>query len=302
MKYPTRKDNNYIMDNSFNIEFLNRKFTISVHEDLELLSDIIRQQKTYSHGDLMVFDQLVQAHDYVLDLGANIGWYSLFAAQIVKHGGKVFSFEPNEKNYKKLVSNIETNLLTTVVIPYQYAIWDENTEGNLKCSTTNFGDHILNPKIDMISHQESQKVTCVSIDSWLKTEQIDASRISLIKLDIQGSEIAAFDGMKKFFQHYRPAIVTEHSPLHFKALGYSPFDMLSFMDRYDYVPFYINGAHGLEKKQVLSHVNLQQFIEITNQLLNSDGAGIDLVLIERSQAQKFANEFCATEAQQSANL
>jgi FkbM family methyltransferase len=279
------------MEEVFDIDFLNKQFKISIHDNNEVLSNIIRATQTYSHGDLIVVDQIVQACDYVLDLGANIGWYSLFAAQIVGDTGKVFAFEPNEKNYKKLLHNIEMNSLTETVLPYPYAILDQNKSGNLKCSLTNFGDHILNPLIDLPHHPGDQLVECICLDDFFQKEKIDPARISLIKLDIQGSEIAAFNGMKKFFANHRPAILTEYSPLHFKALGYSPFDMLSFIDRYAYVPFFIHGEIGRNKHEVLSYLPLQKFIEITNELLNTDGAGIDIILIEKSQVEEFIKGF-----------
>ena len=56
-----------------------------------------------------LFKQAVKEGDTVVDLGANIGYFSLLAARIVRERGRVFAFEPEPKNYSYLVKNIKLN-------------------------------------------------------------------------------------------------------------------------------------------------------------------------------------------------
>ena len=118
----------------------------------------------------------------------------------------------------------------------------------------------------------------MSSDDFLIEHNIHAGKIKLIKLDIQGSEVKALKGMEEFLKKYRPKIILEYSPIHLKLCGASPFDVLSFIDRYDYIPFQIREEFHLSESKILNSVNVHSLIEVTEFLFTTSGWGIDLLL------------------------
>ncbi len=63
-----------------------------------------------------LFKKVINEGDVVVDLGANIGYFSLLAAQLVGARGKVYSFEPEPKNYHYLQRNIRFIILVLFII------------------------------------------------------------------------------------------------------------------------------------------------------------------------------------------
>jgi hypothetical protein len=63
----------------------------------------------YEKYETALFKRLVKKGMVVVDIGANIGYYTLLAAHLVGDKGKVFAFEPDPNNYDLLCKNIEVN-------------------------------------------------------------------------------------------------------------------------------------------------------------------------------------------------
>jgi FkbM family methyltransferase len=79
---------------------------------------------SYEEKELQVILQIVPKHGNFLDIGANIGWYSLIIAKFYKKL-KVHSFEPIKKTYNFLLKNIKCNFLSNVKA-YNFGFYDEN--------------------------------------------------------------------------------------------------------------------------------------------------------------------------------
>jgi FkbM family methyltransferase len=65
-------------------------------------------------NDYLASGQVLNEGDTVIDVGANIGCFSVLAARVVGPKGRVFAIEPEESTYRQLVRNIELNRLTNV--------------------------------------------------------------------------------------------------------------------------------------------------------------------------------------------
>jgi len=82
--------------------------------DLMALTHVWMIQE-YSNNDFDIHD-----NDIVIDVGAHIGLFALFASQFCKHG-KIFCFEPIKENYELLVENINFNKINNI-IPFNFAV------------------------------------------------------------------------------------------------------------------------------------------------------------------------------------
>jgi len=186
-----------------------------------------------------------------VDIGANIGYYSLLLAQCVGNNGKVWAFEPDPDNYFTLKNNIELNHLHNIKAVNK-AIGEKLGKTKLYISPAHKGDHrIYQPQND---HREFIMVDVVSLDEIL----VSSKRIDLIKIDVQGAEGMVLAGMKSLlsdFQHIK--IFMEFSPTEIGQTGFNPKEMLFCLQSLGYRLNRIN-----EKKRELIEIrDIGNFVE-----------------------------------------
>lgn len=149
-----------------------------------------------------------------VDLGAHIGYYSRLAASIVGPMGEVFAFEPAPENFELLKANV-------AAFPWarhwRAAAGSEPGRARLFLSKENSGDHRLFPT----AGRESVEVEVVSVDSVAAVRKID-----FFKIDVQGCEIEALQGMAGKLEASPEAVgIVEYWPAGLKANGHRPEDL-----------------------------------------------------------------------------
>lgn len=262
-----------------NISILNYRFRLKLNKENEVLSNLIRMKGVYSHNDIFLYEKILQPGGSFLDIGANLGWYSLFASKIVGPKGRVFAFEPEQNNFQLLQHNCEANNLANVTA-LNFGLSDRERIAELYMSKTNFGDYSLGRPMDQTTG--IQEVSLKRLDSVLSLE--DFQRVQLIKIDVQGAEPQALEGGRALLQKHQPFIIIEFSPHHLYQCGNSPFDLFSFIERYNYLPALIDDDKGPAIGQMLTPVNIQQMM-MKNEELKRSGLGADLLLIPSAQQQ-----------------
>lgn len=121
-----------------------------------------------------------------IDIGANIGYYSLLAAKIVGENGRVISFEPDERNFQDLIHNIGLNTFNNIS-PYQKAVSLRTGMSRLYLSKDEPGAHSLEECRDT---SESLLVYTVKLDEVTK----DMPVVDFIKIDTEGHEMSVLKG------------------------------------------------------------------------------------------------------------
>lgn len=140
-----------------------------------------------------------------VDVGANIGYFSMLAAQ--QKAGKVLAIEPIPKTYDMLNMNIEYNMFTDVIEPLNIALGSKEHTAKFICS--------LGPKnhmeyeVDNI-HRDlpTINVNVTTLDNLLKYRK-EISRIDFIKVDIEGAEYSFLLGARKTMKAFKPIIMME---------------------------------------------------------------------------------------------
>jgi FkbM family methyltransferase len=149
--------------------------------------DICYELATALKGYIAIYT--LRSGDSVVDCGAYVGSFTLYAATVVGETGTIIAFEPDSQNYNRLLSNIELNGLTNVVV-INKGVWSENRL--LRFSN----DHLCTSSFMFDGVRESMTdVPVVSLDNALT--EIGISNINFIKMDIEGAEIEAIKGAKK---------------------------------------------------------------------------------------------------------
>jgi len=135
----------------------------------------------------------IKPGDVVVDVGANIGYYTLIFARLVGPQGKVYAFEPDPYVYGILKANVEANGYKNVILE-QKAVSNWLGEANLHLSPGNLGDHRL---YDSNDGRPTIAVEVITLDNYFEYRE---NRVDFIKMDIQGAEPGAFSGMISLIQ------------------------------------------------------------------------------------------------------
>jgi len=137
--------------------------------------------------------------DLVVDVGANIGEYAIWAAKVAGPQGRVIAFEPNPHAISLLRRNVTLNGLKNVTIITKAVHAKKGTVKIYTCPETTSSDSVL-----PISKQ-SYMTKAMTLDSALSQER----RIDLIKMDIEGAEYLALQGAHQVLRKKKPRIIVE---------------------------------------------------------------------------------------------
>lgn len=163
--------------------------------------------------------------DTYVDVGANIGYYSLIAAQRVGANGKVIAYEPDADNFALLKHNVDLNNLSQVQI-FPYALYDQNTEGKLFLSDDNFGDHRI---YAADNRRKSRAITLVNGNEHLSQY---TNKIDFLKIDTQGAEFFVLKGLKPLILKNRNHLrmIVEFCPFGIRHSGADGHDVVQLLD------------------------------------------------------------------------
>jgi len=172
----------------------------------------------YEVGTTRLFEQLIRPDEIIIDVGAHVGYFTLLAAKLVGPSGKVFAFEPEPMNYALLTKNIGLNNYANISAQ-PVAVSNHCGSSQLYMSPLDNGLHSLNRLGSPDQTYENQKtVDTTTLDAFL--EQQGWPQIALVKIDIEGSETAAFEGMSQFFiREQNTKLILELCPWILETMG-----------------------------------------------------------------------------------
>lgn len=176
------------------------------------------------------FSRLFEKDWVVLDVGANIGYYSIpFGRHLQSMGGLVYSFEPFSANYANLCRAIEANALHNVK-PYNIALGEK--EAVLSISMVENGNTgngvILNDLLKAEAESQFFKVEAIPVVPLDSFSDETITRCDFIKIDIEGYEIYFLRGARNFISKHQPIIYGEFSSYFIKKFGYSLQELSDF--------------------------------------------------------------------------
>ena len=172
------------------------------------------------------FLENVSRGDVVLDIGANIGYFTLLFASLVGKEGKVFSFEPEPSNFKILKKNVKTNDFQNVVFE-NVAVSDSMGTIELYLSEKAAGQHRIYKSKDVTENHI--QVKAIRLDDFFNDNNL-LEKISFIKIDAEGSEFGALKGMEKILsQNNTINLIMEFSPKQIRDYGADPIEQLEYL-------------------------------------------------------------------------
>ena len=150
------------------------------------------------------------------DLGANIGFFSLLAARLVGSSGKIFSFEADPEIATRLRENLVRNNFAHAAVE-EKAVWSEPGKVSFVRVDSNTSP---DRGLGQVSTAESSSVNTVaveaiSLDQFISTHPAPG----FVKCDVEGAEVAVFQGAERLLHEFRPILLIEvHSAENHLAL------------------------------------------------------------------------------------
>jgi FkbM family methyltransferase len=192
-----------------------------------------------------------QPDDLIIDIGANIGWYTIMLATCFPHT-QLLAFEPDNFNYSLLQGNIKRNHINNV-ITYQKALAEETgTKTLYQYKSANLGRHSLLP----IYEGNTLTIDAIRLDQLIENGKINPELVKFIKIDIEGYEYFALSGAKTLLQQ-TPLILSEFSPDYMRKAKIPPQQYLDLMYQYNYQPYGLhqNALRPLDEAQLQAETN-----------------------------------------------
>lgn len=194
----------------------------------------------------------IKRGDVALDIGANIGYYTLIFAKLVGEEGKVFAFEPDPNNFALLKKNVEINRYKNVIL-VQKAVSNKTEKIRLYLSARSVGDHRIYNSYD---GRESIEIEAITLDDYFANYN---GNIDFIKMDIQGAEGGALQGSSNLIKKNKNLkIVTEFWPIGLKRFGIEPMEYLKSLIKHGFNLYEIN--ERLKKIELV--INISKLLEI----------------------------------------
>jgi FkbM family methyltransferase len=191
-------------------------------------------------GELLT--RIIKAGDVFLDVGANIGYFSLLVAK-TEPAAKVFAFEPSSHAFEKLEKHIKDNDLKNIVAIN--AAVGENDETGILFLADADNEGMSSLKEPENYSGKKQEIKIISPDNWFIRSGLEI--ISIIKIDVEGSELAALKGMKNIIAEFHPLIVTEINPQTLSLFGLKKEDIFRFIYGFRYEIYCIEKGGGIRK-------------------------------------------------------
>lgn len=159
------------------------------------------------------FVRLLRPGDCVIDIGANVGYYTMVAAKLVGATGCVHAFEASPQVFSWLRTNAELNPHASIRLHNQ-AVTDRCGEVTFYSASADRTGYSSIRDLGDVTHS-SATVAAVTIDSIL--EEIPTTR--LVKIDVEGAELLVLSGMRGLIDRDRPYFILEIDDTFLRELG-----------------------------------------------------------------------------------
>lgn len=213
----------------------------------------------YENAETKLFESHINEGDVVIDLGANIGYYTLIATKLVGVNGIVYAFEPDPTNFSFLKKSVEINNYKNVICE-QKAVSNENGKIKLFLHKFQTGAYTI-----VGEGKNYIEVEMVKLDEYFKDKN---NRVDIIKMDIEGAERLALEGMQKILSvNKNIKIFSEIIPKQLEKTGISAKDYLYMLTNACFSIYEIVEEKGRLPLKLIQPSEFDEFIKSITQKL-----------------------------------
>jgi len=175
-----------------------------------------------------IFKNIIKSDTTMIDIGANIGYFTLIAASLI-NDGVIYSFEPVNTNYLLLIKNVDVNKFKNVET-FEKAVSNKNGNVKIFIDGKNLGNHSL-AKPNVPAMVDFIEVETITLDSFFQSDKIVTDNI-LIKMDTQGAEGLVIEGAHDFLLNNNIKILLEFWPKGLRNMDINPLELLNKLKNY----------------------------------------------------------------------
>ncbi|HRK61218.1 MAG TPA: FkbM family methyltransferase [Candidatus Omnitrophota bacterium] len=196
-----------------------RAFTALWHESIllsiqpgEEVSECVYTQGFYEPNQFFAMRQILKNAGTVVDIGAHIGLYTLFASKCIGPAGHIYSFEPSPRERARLEKHTHLNHLSNITV-YPLALSDCRAQTEMKVAEYPHSGHNTLGTFAYETTRENSRplIETQTLDEWAESNRIKA--IDLIKIDAEGSEEKILHGARQTLLKTRPILMIEITSL-----------------------------------------------------------------------------------------
>lgn len=162
----------------------------------------------YDPNSAVVVGALLGKGGVFVDVGANMGYFSLLMSKIVGENGRILAIEPSNRDFSRLIDNVQVNNLNNLISTYKIAI--SNKQSTVKLHIACEERSALNTigkefSCKGIEKKRIENVDAITLDKFISDKHLDG--IDVLKIDVEGSEAFALEGASKTIAKFRPALM-----------------------------------------------------------------------------------------------
>lgn len=179
----------------------------------------------------------------VIDIGANIGFYTVIAAGALQKRGSgiVHSFEPNPRVFAELEHNVALNAFRNVSLNCE-GVGDIAKQATLFVNAQAVTYSSLRRTQEFL--EDEINVPIITLDDYARTPSFGGA--GLIKLDVEGAELLVLRGGRELLKRDQPVLLYEEFEKGYRQFGYSTSDVRNFLRDLNY-RLYAIGARDLQE-------------------------------------------------------
>jgi FkbM family methyltransferase len=203
--------------------------------------------------------RLLHKGDVFLDVGANIGYISAYAASLVGRGGQVHSFEPVPEYFARLAQLLQLNPDYDFHLN-SFALGERNENAVLSVSSLpNIGwNTMVDGFMEEATVRKKLTIRVLRLDEYLLSKNL--GRVTVIKIDTEGFELPVLKGLSGFLEKIplgsRPALIIEVAPHAYPFLHSNLAELEGFLQHYGY------SVRLLEDPERM--IDVKRFVSTTN--------------------------------------
>jgi FkbM family methyltransferase len=242
-----------------------------IEERDRLLGPRLIMNGIYEKGLTAYFRSIAGEIETFVDVGANIGYYTVLLGKHLRRRGRLFAFEPDRANFALLQRNAQINWIDKPNIVLECLAVSEtsgtatihrNSEKPANTSLLAPTDHE-----SALNAFETYEVPTISLDEYFRESEM---RIDLMKIDVEGHELATLRGARDTLAA-NPDIrlVFEWDPARWERCDVVPDDVLGFLDEIGFTAAMVSSRGAIE---LISHAELAN-LNYGNLLCTRQSAG-----------------------------
>jgi FkbM family methyltransferase len=196
---------------------------IGFADDLQITPSLL-MHRTWDEPTTRLFERLIAPGDRVLDIGANIGYFTVYAAALAGITGHVHAFEPNPRTHDLLARNVRLNNCGHVCTLYESALGDRTGSVTFRTFRHNQASSTVAtlPARLLDEWRERPVDRAVAMTTLDEVFGGSADTFSCIKMDAEGSEALIWAGGRRFFDACvsdRTIVLLEWNPPALRGAG-----------------------------------------------------------------------------------